>query len=65
MESKRIYHISNVMPKCHGIFSENFIILFQTCHNSSLQSVQSGVTVLLTDPNSMHQNISYFNLVQV
>ena len=28
MKNERIYHINNIMSKCHGIFTNNFTIFF-------------------------------------
>ena len=45
MKSKRIEHISNIMSKRHGIFTENLTIFFfqiheklETCRNSDLKN---------------------------
>ena len=44
VKNKPNYHLSQIMSKCHCIFTENFAIFFQmqgeleTCRNSNLTS---------------------------
>ena len=34
MKNKRIFHVSNIMSKSHGIFTENFTILFSNARKT-------------------------------